>query len=118
MAPKQQFKTPQLPVNTPGVPTAGKSPFPAAEDHDHGVTDTGEANTASNVGAGAGVFKQKTGVDLEFKSLTAGANITITPSANEIAIASTASGGCCEPLTNGDATTPELIFAGGDVIMA
>lgn len=35
---------------------------------------SGEINTASNVGTGEGVFKQKTGVDLEFK------NITVTPS--------------------------------------
>jgi hypothetical protein len=47
----------------------------------------GEVNTASNVGGGAGVFKQKTGVDLEFKSLTAGSGITITPSTDEIEIA-------------------------------
>jgi hypothetical protein len=46
----------------------------------------GEVNTASNVGTGDGVFKQKTGVDLEFKSFTAGTNITLTPSDNEIQI--------------------------------
>ena len=41
--------------------------------------DTGESNTASNVGtAGVGVFKQKSGVNLEFKKINAGsANIVI-----------------------------------------
>jgi hypothetical protein len=34
--------------------------------------------TASNVGTGSGVFKQKSGSTLELKSLSAGANITIT----------------------------------------
>ncbi len=44
------------------------------------LPDTGEINTASNVGVGGvGVFKQKTGVDLEFKNINAGSNkITIT----------------------------------------
>ncbi len=43
----------------------------------------GEANTASNVGtAGVGIFKQKTGVDLEFKKLNAGSTkITIADDA-------------------------------------
>lgn len=50
---------------------------------------SGEANTASNVGTGTGLFKQKSGVDLEFKSLTAGRFITINGGANDVAITGT-----------------------------
>lgn len=49
----------------------------------------GEANTASNVGAGNPVFAQKSGVDLEFRTLVAGTNITITSGATELTINST-----------------------------
>ena len=55
----------------------------------------GEANTASNVGAGGvGIYKQKTGVDLEFRKLRAGSNVTvqILPS-EEIEISSIGGGG-------------------------
>lgn len=54
---------------------------------------TGEANTGSNVGLGSEVFKQKTGVDLEFRTLFAGTNITLTQNANDITIASSGGGG-------------------------
>jgi hypothetical protein len=52
------------------------------------ATAAAEANTASNVGgAGSeGLFKQKVGVDLEFKSLVAGTGISLSPSADEITI--------------------------------
>ena len=49
---------------------------------------SGEANTASNVGTGGvGPFKQKTGVDLEFKNINAGSNkvtVSADPVNNEI----------------------------------
>ena len=53
----------------------------------------GEVNTASNIGAGEGVFAQKTSEDLEFKSLVAGTNVTLSSNGTEITINSTASGG-------------------------
>lgn len=45
-----------------------------------GGTTSGENNTASNVGnAGVGVYKQKTGVNLEFKKVNAASNkVTVT----------------------------------------
>ena len=53
----------------------------------------GEINTASNVGSGAGqVFKQKTGVDLELKTVLAGSGITVTNNVSDITIASSGGG--------------------------
>ena len=46
----------------------------------------GEPNLAANVGSGAGVWKDKVGETLNFKSLVEGSNITIAASTNEITI--------------------------------
>jgi len=54
----------------------------------------GEVNTGSNLGAAqdADVFKSKVGVDLQFRRLNAGSNITITENADNIDIAATGGG--------------------------
>lgn len=49
------------------------------------VPGTGEANTASNVGSGAGIFKQKTGVDLELRSLSS-VDFSIVEGVDEIEV--------------------------------
>lgn len=47
----------------------------------------GEINTASNIGAGAGLFSAKVGSDLRFKSISSGSNIQVTIQPNTISIA-------------------------------
>lgn len=47
---------------------------------------TGEVNDGVNVGAGDGVYKQKTGVNLEFKTLIGGTGTTIVSTPNELTI--------------------------------
>lgn len=46
----------------------------------------GETNTMTNLGAGEGVYYQKSGVQFEMKSLVAGNNITLTSDNNTITI--------------------------------
>jgi len=48
---------------------------------------TGEANTASNVGGFTGLYKQKTGVDLEFKTVqSSDSSLTITSNTSDLDI--------------------------------
>ena len=52
----------------------------------------GEINTGSNLGTGAAVFKQKVGVNFEYRTLTSGAGIALNETANEIQIINTVTG--------------------------
>ena len=59
------------------------------QEDENGVTidlaDNGESNTASNVGGFAEVFKQKTGIDLEFRTLqSSDSSVTITENTSDI----------------------------------
>ncbi len=64
----------------------------------------GEINTASNLGVGTGLFSGKVGVDLQFKSLVAGAGIILTNDSTTVTITG-----------NSTLVTPQLanlVFAG------
>jgi hypothetical protein len=47
---------------------------------------SGEVNTASNLGSGTGLFAQKSVADLQFKSLVAGTNTSITNDATTVTV--------------------------------
>lgn len=62
----------------------------SADDDYIEITTQGEPNLAANVGSGAGVWKDKVGETLNFKSLVQGSGITIAESTNEITITANA----------------------------
>lgn len=70
---------------------------------------SGESNTASNIGTGHGIFSNKTGTDLQFKSIVAGNNIDILSDTDSITI-STSSSQLVNPMTN----IGDLIVGGND----
>lgn len=78
---------------------------------------SGEVNTASNLGLGSVLFKQKVGVDLQFRSLVAGSGITLTQNADDITIAASGGSGANTALSNlsGVAINTDLYFADSGV---
>lgn len=75
----------------------------------------GEINTASNLAGGQGVFAQKVGFDLQFKSLVAGTGISLSSTANTITITNTGGGGggAYLPLDGSAEMTGSIIMANG-----
>ncbi|MBX3218985.1 MAG: hypothetical protein KF795_00620 [Labilithrix sp.] len=66
-----------------------------------GSPSSGEANTASNVGSGAGkVYKEKSGVDLRLKSIAAGTGMSVTNGTDDVTIACTVSAGETNTVSN------------------
>ena len=54
---------------------------------------TGEVNTASSVGAGVSLYKEKVGVDLRFKTLVAGTHIGLVEGPDTVTINASGGGG-------------------------
>lgn len=62
---------------------------------------SGEANTGANVGSGIGqIFRDKTGVALNFKTLKAGTNISLQNNADDVTISSTTGATQLDDLTD------------------
>jgi len=89
--------------------------------HTHAIGDVTNLQTSldakvedgANVGVGNGVFRNKTGTDLNFKTLVAGTNITLTPAADTITIDASGGGATVlNDLTDVNASSPNS----GDII--
>lgn len=96
VSPADYYTTSQFINLSTGVPDAGKPIVLDATgqiDPSMYSAGSGEANTASNLGVGNGIYANKVGVDLQFKSLIAGSNVTLTPGVNDITIAASGGGG-------------------------
>jgi hypothetical protein len=86
-------------LQTARIPTGGLAQqvlakVSVADFHTQWVNQTGGSDvTASNLGDGVGLFKQKAAGNLEFKSLLAGPNIAINLVEDELQIVASPSGG-------------------------
>ena len=92
-----------------GIPTWYEIPLP--------LVNAGEANTTSNSGAGAGLALAKSGVNLPFKSLVAGTNVTFNVGATSITIdVAVPSGGSYAPSSHvGSSGVSQHAVASGTV---
>lgn len=77
---------------------------------------SGESNTASNVGTGAGIFHSKAGVDLQFRTIVPGAGVSITQNVNDITISAAPSTANSSVVTVSGANY--IMTAANDIILA
>ena len=81
--------------------------------------EVGEDNTASNLGDssdGEGLVGTKNGVDLPFKRIKAGTNITLTSEANDVVINATSGGGGLRLLSGINTSGSDINIWGGTSI--
>lgn len=77
----------------------------------NGGGGSGEANTTSNVGGGLGIALAKSGVNLPFKTLTAGSNVTLTDSPTEVQISALGGGSGEVNTASSQGTGESLVLA-------
>lgn len=65
------------------------------------ATAAGESNTVGNLGAGVALYKEKVGTELRFKTLAAGANVTISGGGDEVTISAGGGAGGAVDSVNG-----------------
>lgn len=70
--------------------------------------ETGEVNSGVNLGAGEGIFTAKMGFDLEFKSLVAGNNVTLSSTDETITINAQVNAGDLPGIFIGNAAESDL----------
>ncbi len=73
------------------------------------ISTTAEANDVASVGGGESLRSGKSGEDIQLKSLVAGANVVLTPNANEIEISTTAVSGESNTISTPTAGDADLV---------